>query len=201
MIDKWFISDTHWGHENILKFCPSRAVLGKTIDAHDEALIERWNRVVKPKDIVYHCGDVAFKARKSDLSWMRRLNGRIQLLRGNHDSQDAREFLHYVDSLLPGVFPLPGFKEIVLSHAPIHPMCLGSRWLLNVHGHIHESVVRHGVGLGQNRHYMNVSVEQIDFTPLHLDVVVERVRQNAARPGGGPAANQNLPGGADRRKR
>ena len=52
--DIWIISDTHFQHENILKFEPTRP--GSTIQEHDEALIDNWNSVVKPGDKVYHLG-------------------------------------------------------------------------------------------------------------------------------------------------
>ena len=48
---KWFTSDTHWGHANILKY-DNRPFA--TIDEHDEELVRRWNAVVAPGDVVYH---------------------------------------------------------------------------------------------------------------------------------------------------
>ena len=54
-----FTSDTHFGHNNIIKFCKRP---WKTTEEMNEALIERWNSVVKPDDIVFHLGDFAFAA-------------------------------------------------------------------------------------------------------------------------------------------
>lgn len=185
MPETWFISDTHFGHENVLKFCPSRAVLGETIEEHDEALIQRWNEMVRPEDKVYHLGDVAFGRRKQDLRWMRRLMGKIMLLRGNHDTGQCGQWLKFVHEVLPSVTPLPGLGDVVLSHAPLHYACLTHRWSLNVHGHMHETVVldpKKPTGFADKR-YMNVAVEQIDFRPVHLDAVLMRLRQNVAPAG------------------
>ena len=59
----WVISDTHFGHKNILSFKDKDtgdAIRGKvfsSIDEMDETLIDNWNRVVKPGDKIYHLGD------------------------------------------------------------------------------------------------------------------------------------------------
>jgi len=58
----FLISDTHFGHGNILTFKdksgqPIRPY--KTLEEMDEALIDNWNKVVKPTDKIYHLGDVA----------------------------------------------------------------------------------------------------------------------------------------------
>ena len=62
--DIWIISDTHLLHENILKFkdgATGNLVRGNkfsNVNEMDEFILEKWNSVVKPGDIVYHLGDV-----------------------------------------------------------------------------------------------------------------------------------------------
>ena len=56
MSDIWVISDTHFGHNNMLKFKdkngdPIRPNFSST-EEMDEHMIERWNSVVKDGDIV-----------------------------------------------------------------------------------------------------------------------------------------------------
>lgn len=53
----WFTSDTHFGHNNIMKFCQRP---WKTVEEMDNALIQNWNSVVGENDIVFHLGDFAF---------------------------------------------------------------------------------------------------------------------------------------------
>ena len=62
MADVWFISDTHLGHKNILKFMHNDKPLRpfKTIWEMEGIIFERWCEVVKPQDKIYHLGDVAF---------------------------------------------------------------------------------------------------------------------------------------------
>ena len=67
MKDIWLISDTHFGHENILSFRHGgpdgpliRGNLFSSVEEMDECMIDQWNKYVKPGDKVYHLGDVFF---------------------------------------------------------------------------------------------------------------------------------------------
>lgn len=81
----FFTSDTHLAHFNICKYChrpfESRSEM-------DRALIDNWNSVVPEDGIVVHCGDFMLNHKQDTeayLKYTRKLNGRILLLRGNHD--------------------------------------------------------------------------------------------------------------------
>lgn len=79
----FFTSDTHWGHKNIIAHCnrPYRSV-----EEMDEAMIENWNAKVGPNDTIYHLGDFFVYCDTNYANRIRsRLNGRICVIRGNHD--------------------------------------------------------------------------------------------------------------------
>jgi calcineurin-like phosphoesterase family protein len=51
----------------------------------NETLISNWNSIVSPHDTVYHLGDVGMGRPEELLKILKRLNGKIFLIRGNHD--------------------------------------------------------------------------------------------------------------------
>lgn len=152
--DIFFIGDTHFGHKLIAKV----RGFGEDVEAHDEFIIEQWNSVVKPKDIVWHLGDVAFG--KENLSCIARCNGNKKLVMGNHDQYATEEYLKYFHKL----FGVIRYKEMVLSHVPIHPNSLEYRWTCNVHGHIHDVM-----GVIPDERYICVNADCVDLAPVHLD--------------------------------
>ena len=78
---EFFISDTHFGHKNIIRYC-NRPF--QSVEEMDEALIEKWNSKVGKLDTVYIIGDFAWN--KGKVSYFaERLNGTKILVAGNHD--------------------------------------------------------------------------------------------------------------------
>ena len=158
MAELFFISDTHFGHANILNFKRSDGSPVRNfscVEEMDECMIQRWNSVVRPQDHVYHLGDVVMRQQVLD-TVMPRLNGHKRLVRGNHDIFKTKHYMRYFDEIY-GVRVLDG---LIFSHIPIHPESLG-RFKGNVHGHVH------GGWCGGSR-YLDVSVEAVEYTPVPL---------------------------------
>lgn len=102
----------------------------------DQTLINNWNSVVPEDGIVIHCGDFML-AHKGDVSeymkYINKLNGKILLLRGNHDRIDLNisndKLINTVDIatvIVDGV-------KIFAQHYP----CLSFNGDYQVFGHIH----------------------------------------------------------------
>lgn len=172
MSDVWFISDTHFGHENILTFrnydgTPLRVF--DTVTAMDEHMVKQWNSVVKPQDKVYHLGDIALSGKH--LPILSRLNGHKRLVRGNHDANALPAYTkHFEEIYGVRVFSKEGF---ICSHIPIHPDCL-SRWKVNVHGHLHGNRIMHHTQIDPR--YFSVCVEKIEYTPIHIDTILQYIK-------------------------
>ncbi len=79
---RWFTSDLHLGHRNIIEYC--RRPFGG-VDHMNEALIDRWNECVAPDDEVWVLGDVAMGTILEMLPLVGLLDGRKILVAGNHD--------------------------------------------------------------------------------------------------------------------
>lgn len=85
------ISDTHFGHTNMLLHEPSRMQKARMegYEDFDRFLIEYLNSYISENDEVLHLGDVAFRDK---YKLAEKLNGKITLIKGNHDKQKPIEF-------------------------------------------------------------------------------------------------------------
>lgn len=166
MKDIWLISDTHFGHENIIKYCDRP--FHSTAEM-DEYILEKWNSVVKPGDKVYHLGDVYMGSGENAWNVLKRLHGQKRLVLGNHDDPKASPITRWFRK----ISVWRDFKEhgLVLSHIPLHPSSI-KKGRINVHGHIHNKPSPSGP-------YLCVCVEQppVSYTPIHI----EEVRQLAEK--------------------
>lgn len=173
----WLISDTHFGHE---KTCtvfkredgsPLRPFV--SAEEMDEAMIARWNERVRPKDKVYHLGDVVINRRYLDV--LGRLNGDKVLIKGNHDIFKLEDYTPYFRDIR-GYHVMNG---CIMSHIPVHPDSL-ARFGCNIHGHLHANRVMwedpfEAFESKIDPRYLNVSVEQIDFAPILLEDAFKRI--------------------------
>lgn len=82
--DYWITSDLHFGHKNILKFCPDTRPFSD-LNHMIEAIVLEWNSLVKPTDVVFHLGDFSFLGLEATTAILKRLNGTIVFVMGNHD--------------------------------------------------------------------------------------------------------------------
>ena len=162
-METFLISDTHFGHSNILTFkkqdgSPLRVF--NNIQEHDEYLIQQWNKTISPTDKVYHLGDVGFKNWTALSLILSRLNGNKILIKGNHDIFKPSQYLQYFKDIR-GSHQLDKF---ILTHIPIHPESI-SRWKANIHGHLHSNTYK-------DKQYYNVSVEQLsDYMPVNFETI------------------------------
>ena len=181
----FLVSDTHFGHTGVCRFTRNDGVtkLRPWDDAAemDEAMVKAWNERVRPKDKVYHLGDVVINRRA--LPILNRLNGDKVLIRGNHDIFKDEDYTPYFRSLR-GYHVMNG---MILSHIPIHPESLG-RFGVNIHGHTHANrVMRPRTFPGASvpsvpyeteidTRYHCVCVEQTpDFAPILFEDVIKRI--------------------------
>jgi len=178
MKDIWVISDTHFHHANILRFKDAEGNLIRgsrfsSVAEMDECMLENWNRVVKPGDKVYHLGDVQMGKHEQFRKFWPRLNGKKNLIVGNHDDiKYLAQNGFFAKIYMWRMFPEFG---LLLSHVPIHETS-ARRYppkdypesvkevvqLLNVHGHIHQNA-------SPTPHHRCVCVEHIDYTPINIE--------------------------------
>lgn len=136
---QWVISDTHWGHANILKYCPWRQTWAKSIHHHDELLIQHWNDRVKPDDWALHLGDFALMPFEQVRALRSRLNGHIALVLGNHDLSATKMREAGIEVVVKHGFFMYGTHPIVCRHDPAKFTAedAGSGLIPMLHGHWH----------------------------------------------------------------
>ena len=142
-MNTWITSDLHFGHQNIMKFCPqSRARFNNDVNYMNEAMVIEWNSLVQPNDLVYILGDVAFLPASKAVQYLKRCNGRKILVKGNHDRKlvaDAEfrgcfESIHdYLDITYNGT-------KVCMFHYPIAEWDQMHRGAVHFHGHLHGGV-------------------------------------------------------------
>ncbi|MDR0815141.1 MAG: metallophosphoesterase family protein [Bacteroidales bacterium] len=139
-MNKWLISDTHFFHENIIKWECFRTEFSN-VEFMNEFIIQQWNDTVNPADTVYHLGDFALGTNMEAIeNLIKRLNGKIHLILGNHDTPRKVKLYAQLLPFVSGCVVLPG-KRCCLTHFPVmldesEAHAMYSR--VNIHGHIHE---------------------------------------------------------------
>ncbi len=161
----YLISDTHFYHDNIIKYC-NRPF--KDYKEMNRVLIDNWNKVVSEKDVVYHLGDFA-KGEVYLKELVSKLNGKIYLLRGNHDKKNIKFYKECGLEVIRNKTKLEEYK-VILSHSPLLDGEIPEGYV-NIHGHIHNNDLDDCYL--KDRH-INVSVENIGYKPVEIEELLAK---------------------------
>lgn len=179
----WYTSDTHFNHTNIIKYCDRPF---SDVNEMNEKIVYNWNLLVQPDDTVYHLGDFGlFRGTKQPESFMHRLNGRICLVRGNHDHTETRKafdreaegtWLTRNGWLRCGEDKIPTLMVHKPQNAPTDMFFKVADQVV-LYGHVHERAPR-GVHLlefpdGQKRLAFHVGVDTNGFCPVSQEMLEE----------------------------
>lgn len=180
MVKKFYISDWHYGHANVLGF-DNRPF--KDVEEMNNELIRRWNSVVSNGDLVYIMGDMFWCTPTKAAPIMDQLNGQKILIKGNHDrwhdSKFDKKFVkidEYLEIEDEG-------RKIVLCHYPIP--CFKNHFYgwIHLYGHVHNSfewnMMEHQRFLMEelyerqcNMINVGAMMPWIDFTPRTLNEIL-----------------------------
>lgn len=182
-MNTWFLSDPHFGHDNVIEYC-GRPWANE--DEMDEAMIGLWNEDVRPGDLIYVGGDFMIdkkapdkKARVAEV--LARLNGRKILIFGNHDRRlmSKKKFVEagFAEAHNELIIEIAG-QPVRLHHYPyrrpefVYPPGIADRRPINdgkwlIHGHVHNKWGR------VRENMINISVDVWDFRPVALETIVE----------------------------
>lgn len=173
----FFTSDWHDYHDNVLDFCKRPF---SDVKEMRNALVERYNRKVRPDDTVFFVGDMCFGDYETSKELLLWLNGTKVLIQGNHDKFSQKQYLSMGFSAVYEELLIRMFgRRIRISHYPRRPSLWvrlvnreahqlrymdrrpvkDGRWL--IHGHTHSTKQ-----VDAKRKEIHVGVDAWDFTPV-----------------------------------
>lgn len=157
----FFISDTHFGHDNIMKYCRRDSFLTaeeiQMLDASDRgeidqrkirispasiermntAMIDNINAVVKPNDVLWHLGDVFWGHDNFDFAKAirDRINCKtIHHVWGNHDEPEIKSL--FASSQLYAE-TVVDHQKIFMCHYPMRAWDKSHKGAWSLYGHVH----------------------------------------------------------------
>lgn len=173
MTNIWFTSDTHFGHENIIKYT-NRPF--KDVHHMDSVLIKNLNNRIKEDDTVFFLGDFCFRNSKGGKEgegtinkakyYREQLLGNWIFICGNHD------YTNSLNTPITGIAIEHGGKEIWLTHQPEN---YNPEYAYNFVGHVHANwrfkKYEDGTIL------VNVGVDVWNFMPVKFDEIMKELNK------------------------
>jgi len=174
----YFTSDCHFNHSKAFCYEPRGF---SSAEEMNEAIIRNWNSVVDNDDDVYMLGDFMLGDNEKGKECIARLNGRIHVILGNHDSA-AREriYVEELDNIVEVKYATIikyGKCRFYLSHYPTmtsnYDDAHFNQRLFNLYGHTH-----------QKTNFYNdmfciyhVGVDSHNCTPVLIDDIINEMRE------------------------
>ncbi len=159
MTKTYLISDTHFGHRNIIEYCHRPF---KGTHEMNQVMQDSWNSTVNEDDLVYFVGDLGLTKTHSTKFWLDKLKGKIVFVKGNHDDNSI--------SSVPHTLLEYGGKQFYVVHYPNRVPQNWNHWV--IHGHKHNNDMEHFPFINGVKRTVNVSVELIGYKPIALDEIV-----------------------------
>lgn len=163
---RYWTSDLHFGHKNIIKYCNRPWT---DVETMTEGLVAKWNEKIKPEDEVFFLGDLTLGLKPAAMvPIMERLNGKTKhWAYGNHDSRDLRKLLAPFFASQGDILETKeNGQHIVMCHYPM------LRW----NGSSHGSWMLHGHSHGQLTYpfqgkILDVSADGWNWSPITFDEI------------------------------
>jgi len=142
----YFTSDTHYGHKNIVSGISkwddkSGCRNFKTLEDHNNIIVDSINSVVGQEDTLYHLGDWSFGGVENVFRFRERIICQnVHVILGNHDENlyKNRDNCHEVFESVNSYLELNiGDDHIVLSHWPMKIWNRYHKGSWHLHGHTH----------------------------------------------------------------
>lgn len=202
---RYYIADLHFFHAAMNDKMDHRGF--ESVEQMNEYMIHRWNGKVRRNDDVVILGDFSWGNAEETNTLLKRLNGRLYLIQGNHDrflknkAMDLSRFVwikHYEELA-------DNRRKVILCHYPI--ICYNGQYRLDekgnpkvymLYGHVHDTkdqqlldrfqdITRQTITVDVQGNEKNIPCNMIncfckysDYEPLTLDewIVCDQRRRN-----------------------
>jgi len=178
----FFTSDTHFFHDNIIKYCNRPFA---SVEQMNEDLIILWNNVIPEDGIVFHLGDVAMSYKKFSITpLLERLNGTIHLIIGNHDRKEIRSNKRFksVSERLEIYVTDPeleyGMQHVVMDHYPMIAWPASHKGSWQLFGHVHGGLSNKGV-INHKPTQLDVGVDCNNYSPFTWQDIKTQITLNS----------------------
>lgn len=176
----YFTSDLHFAHNKEFLY-GSRGF--SCIEEHDLAVVNNWNNTVTDDDDIYLLGDVMLKDVEYGMDMLCQLNGKIHIIRGNHDSDEkikryaeCKNVVEQVDAK----YLRCGKKTLYLSHFPTlvsHDYLKSMKHaVINLYGHTHQKDNFYMLDNEYHPYMYHVGLDSHDMQLVKLEDMLEEVR-------------------------
>lgn len=166
----YFTSDLHLNHFNIIKYC-NRPF--ENVKEMNEALIDNWNSIVTDEDTVYVLGDFILGPADEVPTLLKRLNGTIILVRGNHDTRSKLAIYEKLGVEIKDIAYIPyKGRYFICCHFPIaneefiRMVIEDNSEVVALYGHVHD-VAQPGYVNGT----YHVGVDTNGFKPISIETI------------------------------
>lgn len=173
--DIFFTSDLHFKHSKNIEYSGRPF---KSIEEHDNTLIDNINSVVSPNQYLFILGDMIFTSNLEIIKdYYNRINGIKYLILGNHDLVN-RMYRDSVKEIFEGKIYdsliLSLYKDIYyLSHFP-YQYFTG----FNLHGHIHSGPnTNSSERLPQRSNQYDVGTDNNNYYPVSLEQIKNKLNE------------------------
>lgn len=176
-METFFTADTHFSHNNIIKYCNRPFT---DYQKMNEVLIANWNSKVSQEDEVYHLGDFSFASAEDTIKIRKRLNGKIYLIKGNHEKPalDAQKLDPSIFEWVKDVHTVRINKqEIFLSHYAHRVWNKSHHGVYHLYGHSHGTIADLPDSLS-----FDIGVDCHAYFPLSFKEVVDKMKLKTFTP-------------------
>lgn len=169
----WVTSDLHLAHNKEFLYKPRGF---DSVEAMNEAVLKNWNNRVSNDDEVYCLGDLVLSNTEKGIELIKQLNGKIHIIRGNHDSDNRiilyKELPNVVEVVDAKYLKYNGYR-FFMTHYPCMTDTLQNygglkNCLCNLYGHTHQKTNFYN----EIPFIYHVGMDSHNCTPVSIDEVI-----------------------------